>query len=145
MKPGLLINMEAAEKPVHISGAGCLQFVAYDMGYLQDFSPIHASESMHANILSLADVEDIYPVTYIPTKLFIVHLPDHDIIFNRVGKHYVVDWSKMYNTFVTKGVYTKAEEHRAKLAYVLIQNSGYPLLVEAVHLIEDGNIVGLPA
>jgi hypothetical protein len=41
-------------------------------------------------------------------------------------------------------LYTREEVRRAKVAYDLIRNSGYPSPIEAVHLIHDGNIRGLP-
>jgi hypothetical protein len=102
MKPELLTNVQRAEKLVHISGAGGVQFVTHDTGYLKDFFQVYASDITHANILNLAKVEDIYPVSYIHATSFIVHLPHHDIIFKRCGKHYFADWSDMYNTFVMK-------------------------------------------
>ncbi len=62
---------------------------------------------MCANILSLAEVKDTYPVTYIPATSFTVHLPNHDIIFKRSGKHYIADWSDMYSAYAMKSIYTK--------------------------------------
>jgi hypothetical protein len=41
-------------------------------------------------------------------------------------------------------VYTKAEEERAKRAYKLGWNSGFPSYQEAIHLVEDENIAELP-
>ncbi len=41
-------------------------------------------------------------------------------------------------------VCTKAEEARAKRAYELLCTSGFPSYNEAAHLVEDGNITGLP-
>jgi len=40
-------------------------------------------------------------------------------------------------------VYTKEEVRRAKQAYELVKNSGYPLPNEALYLIQDGNIRGM--
>ncbi len=45
----------------------------------------------------------------------------------------------MYTT-----VYTKAEEARVNRAYELFHMSGFPSYNEAIHLVEDGNITGLP-
>lgn len=61
----------------------------------------------------------IYPVIYVPYTSFIVHLPEYYVIFKRSGKHYIADWFNEDGAFVTqvkKGLYNKAEEHRAKLA-----------------------------
>jgi hypothetical protein len=60
------------------------------------------------------------------------------------GKHYIVDWSEMYSTYVMKGNYTKSEEHRVKKVFELIHSSGFSCMIDAIHLIEDGNVVGLP-
>jgi len=43
-----------------------------------------------------------------------------------------------------ESVYTKEEVHRAKQAYELVKNSGYPSPNEMLHLLQDGNIRGLP-
>jgi len=42
-------------------------------------------------------------------------------------------------------VYTKEELRRAREVYELVKNSGYPSPNEALHLLTDGNIQGLPA
>jgi hypothetical protein len=44
-----------------------------------------------------------------------------------------------------ESVYTKEEVRRAQLAYNLIRKSGYPSPGEVLHLIQDGNIKGMPA
>jgi hypothetical protein len=41
-------------------------------------------------------------------------------------------------------VYTREEVRRAKMAYELVQNSGYPSANEVVHLLHDGNMRGIP-
>jgi hypothetical protein len=42
-------------------------------------------------------------------------------------------------------VYTRDEVRRAKLAHELVRNSGYPSPSEVVHLLQDGNVRGIPA
>jgi len=37
-----------------------------DKGYLQDFFQVYASEQTKANVLSYAEVEYKYPITYVP-------------------------------------------------------------------------------
>jgi hypothetical protein len=106
---------------------------------------VYASKDTHANILSFAEVEDMYPISYVPRESFTVHLPDRDIVFHRRGRHYIADWNSEINySYATTGVYTKAEEARARLVFEFLQKSGYPSEEEAIHLIEDGNIVGMP-
>jgi hypothetical protein len=57
------------------------------------------------NILSFAEVEEKYPITYEPYEGFTVHLPERDILFRRVGKLHVADfWGGQASTYVA-GVY----------------------------------------
>ena len=64
---------------------------------------------------------------------------------------YIADWEQYRTAFATStstsstAVYTKAEETRAKQAYELLHTSGFPSVGEAIHLIQDGNITGLPS
>jgi hypothetical protein len=44
------------------------------MGYLDEFFHVYASEHAKPNVLSLAEVGDMYTVTYMPGQAFIVHL-----------------------------------------------------------------------
>ncbi len=70
--------------------------------------------------------------------------------FARRNKLYIADWS-VTGLYVCATVrenemlYTRDEVRRAKIAYDLICNSGYPPPTEAVHLIHDGNVRGIPA
>jgi hypothetical protein len=48
----MLVNVQHAEKPAHISAATYIQFVVYDKGYLQDFFPGYASDTTYTNISS---------------------------------------------------------------------------------------------
>ncbi len=142
--PTLLREVEPAEEDVRINGVGVHQFTVENTGYLDDFFRVYASTETHANILSFAEVENRFPITYVPRESFTVHLQDRDIVFNRRGKMYVADREQVRSAYVMTGVYTKAEELRAKRAYDLLCTSGYPSMSEAVHLVEDGNISGMP-
>jgi hypothetical protein len=60
---------------------------------------------------------------------------------------YVADWveGRTYATVQeNESVYTKEEVRRAKQAYELVKNSRYPSHSEMMHLLQDGNIRGLP-
>lgn len=93
-------------------------------------------------MLSFADIEDVYPITYRLQESFTVHLPDRDITFYHRNKLYMADFE--LPVVATTRAYTKAEEVGAKEAYDLICNCGYPSYTEAVHLIQDGNFVNMP-
>jgi hypothetical protein len=88
---------------------------------------------MYANVLSFAEVEDTYPIMYIPSHWFTPHLPHRDMVFYRRGKMYIADW---YDTEETEehdentmpdseddmgahvtAMYTKAEKLCTKRAY----------------------------
>jgi hypothetical protein len=45
-----VLSVQHAEKPLHILSAGSIQFVDYDIGFLQDFIPLHASDSTHTKL-----------------------------------------------------------------------------------------------
>ncbi len=55
----------------------------------------------------------------------------------------MADWHEELVSYITT-VYTKAEELRAKRGYKFLPTSGYPSIAEAIQLVEDGNIAGLP-
>jgi len=45
------------------------------MGYLDEYFCFYANEHAKPSLLSLADVEDLYNVIYVPGQAFIVHSP----------------------------------------------------------------------
>ena len=142
----LLSNIRDADEEVKINGLGGHQFTVSKTGYLDPLFGVHASEETQANILSLSEVEDKYLVTYVPQEKFIIHLLEMDIEFNLKAGMYVADWRdiKMAYASSISSVYTKAKEARAKQAYE-IRTSGFPSANEAIHLIQDRNITGMPA
>jgi hypothetical protein len=112
------------------------------------FFSVYASEDTTVNVLSMADIEDVYPITYDPHTSFTVHLPDSDIVFTKRGKHYVADCTDVVQIYTTAAeneqLYTRSELKNAKEVYDFLKNSGYPSQEEAVHILQDGNIFGLP-
>ncbi len=143
IKPSLLRALAPVEKTVKVNGVGGLQLKVDRTGYLDEFFFVCTSEETRANVLSFAEVEELYDITYVPREAFIIHLPEQDIEFRRKGKLYVADFAEQKPVYMMQ-VYAKAEEERAKRAYELVQNSGYPSYQEAIHLVEDGNITQLP-
>ena len=86
---------------------------------------------MKANILSFADIEDMYKVTYKRGQTFVVHVQDRNVEFKCREKLYIVDWVVV--SYVC--VYTKEELRKAKEVYELVRNSGYPTPIKAMHLL----------
>ena len=128
------------------------------VGRLAGFFDCLACEDTKASVLSLADVEDLYQVTYIPKKAYIVHMNDRDLVFKRRNKLYVADFSDWINqdfeesyaaicmmTVAEKEhMYTKKEVERAKKAGEFVKNAGFPSEGEAVNLVRDGNVENVP-
>jgi hypothetical protein len=121
------------------------------VGYLDGFFEVYASEHTTANVICFADVEDKYTITYEKGKAFTVQAAGEKTVeFERWNKLYVADWAMtglyMYVTVrENEQVYTRDEVRRTKLAYELVRNSGYPSPNEVIHLLQDGNVRGIPA
>ncbi len=49
-------------------------------GVLDGFFPVYASEKTKVNVLSFADVEDLYDIMYICKRAFVVHMSDRDLV-----------------------------------------------------------------
>ena len=43
-----------------------------ETGHLDDFFRVHSSDKVMVNVLSLAEVEDAYKITYLPGEGFVV-------------------------------------------------------------------------
>jgi hypothetical protein len=78
-------------KQIRVKGVGGLQLIVDEEGILEVFFLVYASEKMKADVLSFTDVEDLYNITYIQKRAFIVHMGDRNIVFNRREKLYVAD------------------------------------------------------
>jgi len=147
--PMLLKNVRPAPKKIVVKGVGGPQLIVDQVGDLDGFFEVYASEHMKANILSFANVEDMYNVMYKRGATFIVHMPDGSVEFKQREKLYVADWVVDIYACATVQenalVYTKEELRRMKEVYELIRNSGYPSPNEAMHLLTDGNVRGMPA
>ncbi len=59
---------------------------------LDVFFQVYASKETKANVLSFADIEDKYKITYMRGQTFMVDMPEEDIVFKRKNKLYVADW-----------------------------------------------------
>jgi hypothetical protein len=151
MHPRLLRQVMRADQPITVCGIGGKQLQATHTGYLEDFFRVYASANAKPNVLSLAEVEDMYSVTYIPGQMFTVHLPCRDVEFRRTGKLYIANFYSLLHPKAVlatvqnnEDLYTRAEVHKAKEAYEFLKCSGYPSPEEAIHLLQDGNVFGLP-
>jgi hypothetical protein len=126
------------------------------VGTLVGFFDCLSSDKTQASVLSLADIEDLYPITYVQGKSYTVHLPDRDLVFKRRGKLYLGDFSDWINqsgddsklslmtTREKEHLYTKKEVQKARDAREFLKNAGFPSEREAIHMIRDGNIENVP-
>jgi hypothetical protein len=95
---------------------------------------VYASVDTRANIISFADLEDIYEITYKKGKSFTVHHPDRDLLYHGKKSLYVADFSNLLQdrkSFLVK-MHTKVKEACARVAYELVHCSRYPLLQETI-------------
>jgi hypothetical protein len=112
------------DAPVTVNGIGRKQLVVAQTGYLNEFFWVYARLQARPNVLSLADVEDMFTVTYIPGQAFIVHSPSHGLEFKCKGKLYVANYHPVLNpkpgVHVTvqenEDVHTCTKVHKAKAA-----------------------------
>lgn len=93
-------------------------------------------------MFSFAEVEDKYPITYVPFMCFIIHLPDQDICFDCIDKPYIADWNDYYKSVhVTakeqERLYTKWEVSQARIAHEFVWMCAYPSMEEAIDLLKD--------
>jgi hypothetical protein len=82
--PVLLKNVHPSEREIKIKGVGGVQLKVNQVGDLPGFFTVYASEETRANVLSFADVEDLYDILYVQKQeAFVVHMPSGDLVFSR--------------------------------------------------------------
>ncbi len=81
--PRLLQHVKDSEDRAKVNGVRGPQLIVNKTGYLPDFFEVYTSAETKANVLSFAEVEDKYRITYIPKEAFVVHLADRDIAFHQ--------------------------------------------------------------
>mmetsp|Transcript_8146 Transcript_8146/g.11879 ORF Transcript_8146/g.11879 Transcript_8146/m.11879 type:complete len:557 (+) Transcript_8146:2397-4067(+) len=141
--PDMLRDLKDAGEEIKVNGVGGHQFTVTKTGYLDPLFRVYASDHTHANILSLAEVEERFLVTYAPQENFIVHLPMTDIVFNRINGMYVADWEQVKTAYATSGTeaYIRRQKKRAPSKhtnyYVLVDT---PLLERLYTLYRMGTL-----
>jgi hypothetical protein len=125
---------------------------------LEGFFECLSSSNTRVSVLSQADIEDLYEVTYDPGQSYTVHMPNKGVEFVRRNKLYVADFSDWINdeyeecnallSLMTleerEHMYTRKEVRRALRAELFIRNAGHPSQNEAVSMVRDGNINNIP-
>ena len=154
--PKMLRNIRRMENPATIGGVTGHSTTVNMIGELTGFGDVLCDHTTGANILCMADVEDMYPVIYKQGVSYTVKLDDGDLVFHRRGKLYVADMSAwethrkkppseasvmVTTTAQRESNLTAKELKRVNAARDFIRGAGYPSLKEAVHLVEDGNLI----
>jgi len=131
------------------------------VGYLDGFYECQACDTCPTSILSLSDVEDIYPITYLQGKSFTAHMDDRDVIFTRRDKMYIADFSdwivnndqrreevcaglSLTTVSEREQLYSSKDVCKALEAGEFLHAMGYPSEAEAIHLVSDGNVSNIP-
>ena len=83
MHPSMLYDVREIDSKIRVKGVGGFQMMVKEKGWLKVFLEVYASSETKANVLSFAEVEDKYPISYIPQSGFIVHLQDRDLNFRK--------------------------------------------------------------
>jgi hypothetical protein len=116
----LLREVMQANQTVTVRGIPGKQLVATHTGYLDKFFRVYVSEKAKPNVLSLAKVEDMYVVTYVPGQVFTIHLPGKDVEFKRRGKLYIANFDSLLNSKTVlatveqnEEIYTRSEGKRS--------------------------------
>jgi hypothetical protein len=132
-----------------LSGTTTLPYV----GYLDGYFDCKGSHDVMASVLCMADVEELYDITYIQGESYTVHMHGgRDLVFHRRDKLYIADMSEwdqgethVYVTTVSdnEAKYPAKEVKRAREAYELACNAGYVSERQALGLVNDGNITGV--
>jgi hypothetical protein len=109
----------------------------------------------------MADVEDKYPITWVPGESITVHLDERDVVFVRRSKMWVGDFSdwivsdedrlqelhtdlSLMTVREKEDLYTRREVRKALEAGEFLKSLGYPTQKEALGIVRDGNVKNIP-
>ena len=77
---------------VRINGIGGVQVMVKETGYLRDLDiRVYTNRNMMCSVVSFAEIEDRYKISYLSREGLVVHLDDRDLCFKRCGKLFVAD------------------------------------------------------
>jgi hypothetical protein len=131
------------------------------VGHLEGFFDCQAADDSPTNILSMARVEDLYPITYSQGESITVHMDDQDVVFQRRDGMYVADFSdwlvededrvaEMSNKLCLitieerESLYSRKQVRRALEAGEYLRTLGFPSLQDAINIVRDGNVRNIP-
>eukprot|EP01033_Poteriospumella_lacustris_P017623 gene17623-12614_t len=148
----LLRDVRQLDPPVTFRGYGGSKLV-HRIGEIPGFGPAFLDPSSPANLISLSQVEDMYPVQYVQGRHYAITTEQGEFKFERrANRHYTCDFRPFVNTAGTKmalvttveekeALYTKREVSKAREARELIRKMGFPSTGDAVKAL--GHIAGV--
>jgi hypothetical protein len=131
------------------------------IGHLEGFFDCQAGDNCPTNIISMARVEDMYPMSYSQGESITVHMDDRDLVFKRREGMYVADFSDwvvddeervkeihrdlcLSTVEERESLYTRKQVRLALEAGEYLRALGYPSLKDAVNFVRDGNVRNIP-
>ena len=122
------------------------------VGDLEGFFECQVCDDCAASVLCEADVEDMYPITYVQGVSKTVHTPNGDIVFYRRVKMYLADFRPwitdqamtLMTTKDREALFNKSTVERAKLAGEFVRSAGFPSESAAIDLVRAGNVTNIP-
>jgi hypothetical protein len=122
------------------------------VGDLEGFFECQVCDDCAASVLCEADVEDMYPITYVQGVSKTVHTPNGDIVFYRRIKMYLADFRpwitdramSLVTTRDREALFNKSTVERAKLAGEFVRSAGFPSESAAIDLVRAGNVTNIP-
>ena len=169
--PRLLTNLR--ERTSYVSGLSGTATLPY-VGNLRGFFQCKGSADVIASVLCMADVEELYDISYEQGVSYTVHMDDRDLVFYKRDKLYVADMSDWDNPTIThvsvqsdvdsdddygdptalvttvadnvksRGSPRRRSSASGRRASCLVANAGFSSEREALGLVHDGNLTGVP-
>ena len=158
LDPRLLTNVITEEKSYRSMNGSA---TTSQTGYLDGFFNCQASADCPVNILSMSDVEDICPMTWVQGESITVHMDEQDLVFTKRDKMWVADFSDwvvqdedrvsevreslcLLTVQEKEDMYMRREVCKALEAGEFLRALGYPTQKEALGVVRDGNIKNIP-
>jgi hypothetical protein len=151
LNPALLTNIRKAGRSINIHcNAGSTR--VSEIGMLRNFGDVWFSRSAIANILSLSQLKERYPVKYDSSagNQFVVKQPTKNVIFKQSLSGLYYDDTRdraivMVNTVnENREGYTNREFERAKVAQRALGMVGYPSPADFTHMVRANMIRNCP-
>lgn len=148
----MLTNVRRAKKGVYVRGIAPEAVYMPMVGDLEGIGECVTSDTLEVSVLCWAKVARLYKIFYEQCYSIVVYLPGRELRFYETNDMHVGDmsdwivdgWTMVTTAEDNEKKFTKDEVARAKRAQELITNAGHVSEKEAVELVRDGNVRGMP-